>query len=935
MADRAEVRIGFSDVFKDDVFGPVLAAAKQLEGTLNTLEKRFAQLAKQGVEAAKRVDKSSQGAAKTLREKSKAVEQAAQATKALDVVEKARERLQRQLIVLESERAKELAEMRIEIKDQAKDLKMLIEAEKAQEKAAEAIEKLNKRQYSSYAELSDILDDLRARYKNLAATNQLNTQEAAELRDAIVMVDKQLKEIDFSVGQFQRNVGNYAASFKEALTDFFSGAGPAGQAVLGLGFAAQRAGDAFRAGGGGVKGFFRALVEGAKALRGIGLLLLLEGLSKLVETFHDMVGGSERIQAAQRALDVTKQEVRLNEQLAAIKTRLDALEEDSLQAINRREELLRRQFAIEQRLAALRVAKAREELQKAQDQAKEAQESFGVRIARALGIAIRAMLNGVATLIQAIGQLAVVLDKDAGKRFEAFSASVRKAGEDVQEFFAGFAAQERVDALQALAEAEKGLSDAMQEQQALANEHGRALEELQKKRDELIKQALEGLEVEVEAERNAREELEHEYAKRIQALRDAYVEAQRVLGGDAQAIAQARLKFEQSLFALETERQRRLAQLLAESRKRLSEIERGLEEQSLKAQLAAIRDKYAAILQEVEKQEQILQEQQADLRARLISAQAREEAQAIFAAAGKRIQLQEQLAEARLEQERIKFDTEVSFVRYRERRMLEIQLEATKQRLEALKVLQQRYTSEELDLQRAQLEAQITQLQAQLKAFIQQAQKEAISQIIQSAQELANAIGSYLQRLEQRQLDIMQRQQAALQRRISVFERAAESGTLAATESIAALEKEEAALVQRQEAIKRQAQRREFALAAIRAYASAVQRGSPNALLDVIKDITALTTLIQSLPTFQHGSENVREGIRIPSAVRDALIVRVEAGERIVPREINRQLQGVPNELLPQLLKSQKVEFDYDSLANALVAIFRRGNKTQISKRAL
>jgi hypothetical protein len=112
----------------------------------------------------------------------------------------------------------------------------------------------NKELKGSYADLSNALDDLRERYKDLVVQGKANTDEAAELRDAIAKLDRELKEIDFSVGQFQRNVGNYAQSFKEALTDFFRGAGPAGEAVLGLGFAAQRAGDAFRGGGGRRKG---------------------------------------------------------------------------------------------------------------------------------------------------------------------------------------------------------------------------------------------------------------------------------------------------------------------------------------------------------------------------------------------------------------------------------------------------------------------------------------------------------------------------------------------------------------------------------------------------------------------------------------------------------------------------------------------------------
>lgn len=70
---------------------------------------------------------------------------------------------------------------------------------------------------ATYRELSKRLNDLRHRYKDMAAAEQEATQEAQDLLQEITLLDRRLKKIDADVGQFQRNVGGYT----EALSQFF------------------------------------------------------------------------------------------------------------------------------------------------------------------------------------------------------------------------------------------------------------------------------------------------------------------------------------------------------------------------------------------------------------------------------------------------------------------------------------------------------------------------------------------------------------------------------------------------------------------------------------------------------------------------------------------------------------------------------------------
>jgi hypothetical protein len=69
----------------------------------------------------------------------------------------------------------------------------------------------------AYRRLSKELNDQRKRYKDLAAAEQESSQEAKDLLVSIGALDKRLKGIDATVGQFQRNVGGYT----EALSNFF------------------------------------------------------------------------------------------------------------------------------------------------------------------------------------------------------------------------------------------------------------------------------------------------------------------------------------------------------------------------------------------------------------------------------------------------------------------------------------------------------------------------------------------------------------------------------------------------------------------------------------------------------------------------------------------------------------------------------------------
>ncbi len=742
-------------------------------------------------------------------------------------------------------------------------------------------------------------------------------------------LDRELKEIDFSVGQFQRNVGNYAQSFKEALTDFFRGAGPAGQAVLGLGFAAQRAGDAFRAAGGGVKGFARAVVEAGRALRGVGLLLILEAISKL----SSLGKGLEALEKAKERIDSLRDEIRLNEQLAAIKLRLEAQEATSLAALQRRGLLLEQQAQLELKLIEQERARVEREKVKIEEELKDIEDSFFVKLFRGLGRALGAFIRGIGQVVRAIGELAGVFNEDLRTRIKGFADTIGAAAVDVERFFSNIEADKAAELTEKLADAEGRLSDLRIKEAEVTAKLRKEQEELAKQREELIQRTLDSLEVEVEAVQTQREALKKEYAKRISDLENAYEEAKKVLEGNEATLLEAQRRYLASLSALEAEFARKEAEILAENAQKLAKIRSDLQQDALISEIEAIRERYDALIEEVQKSAAELQSDEIELIQRLEEAKTRAIIAAQLRNAEADIKFREELAKARLETERKNFATEEEFAQYRERQLLEIQIEAAKERLKVLGELYRVTGEKQLELEIAQTEALIAQLNAKLNALADsglEQQKAIIKEYLQALDALADAFDSYLKRIEERALSGLERQRGLLERRIAVFEGLAKEGALAATESIAALEAQEAQLIQQQEQLKRRAQRREFALAAVKTYVQLLERGAPNALAQTIRDITLLTQLISKLPTFYHGTEYVRDGMRIPNAVRDALIVRVHEGERIVPAHINKQLRGVKNEDLPKLASGDKVSFDYDRFLETLDVLL--SNRTSIKR---
>lgn len=141
---------------------------------------------------------------------------------------KALNQITEETVKIEKEKLKVDREIRITRKEQLSAEQSL---QRQREKSIAQMEKEAKRAQElarPYNSMSNRLNQLRKDYKDLAVAGNENTASARKMKVEIDSLDRTLKKADGSVGQFQRNVGNYPklfSSITSALTQLGLGFG--------------------------------------------------------------------------------------------------------------------------------------------------------------------------------------------------------------------------------------------------------------------------------------------------------------------------------------------------------------------------------------------------------------------------------------------------------------------------------------------------------------------------------------------------------------------------------------------------------------------------------------------------------------------------------------------------------------------------------------
>ena len=191
--------IAQSDLFKDmrDSAAQTLPVMKELSNILGS----FMQQTKENVKA------NPLGSAQDINAMTSAYNSATSAATAKLKVDKEIAEQEAKLSTVLNEKTGKMNDNLVEL------AKLRLANEEARKQAKElAKEELGLN--SEYSKQSKTLNDLRKQYKELALTNKGNTQEAKALLQQVTQLDKKLKDVDATVGQHQRNVGNYSDALR-------------------------------------------------------------------------------------------------------------------------------------------------------------------------------------------------------------------------------------------------------------------------------------------------------------------------------------------------------------------------------------------------------------------------------------------------------------------------------------------------------------------------------------------------------------------------------------------------------------------------------------------------------------------------------------------------------------------------------------------------
>ena len=210
-------KIERKDVIEDGLFDDAKKSADELLKTMDKLNEELKETAKLQKKVAQESDNSAKGA----RDLNNIRKESVKTAEAQEKILKERVKLEQKLKIANSEAIQANVQLKVQLQEQNKVNKQL------------AREKL--KLIGAYEKESKRLIKLRKEYKDLAVQEKANTKEAKALLNEITRLDAKLKGVDASVGQFQRNVGNYTNAFQKLGGTWKNLIGIAGQFGVALG----------------------------------------------------------------------------------------------------------------------------------------------------------------------------------------------------------------------------------------------------------------------------------------------------------------------------------------------------------------------------------------------------------------------------------------------------------------------------------------------------------------------------------------------------------------------------------------------------------------------------------------------------------------------------------------------------------------------------
>lgn len=910
--------IKHSEVIEEGVFSPTIQEAKALHDSLQLIVNDF-----------KEILKTTQAAAKSnsfenfddIEKAAKAMNDAKSAADGLAKTEKAL-----------AEATKNLKAAQAGEVDEVTRMKLATQAAQAETKRL-AKEQINLG--NAYDQQSAKLNNLRRAYKDLAVQNKQNSAEAQELLAEITRLDGELKTIDATVGQFQRNVGNYAGAFSnafEVLNNELRTTSSMRKEVKGFGkdFDDLTKKEAVLTQvTNSLNKEFKTSVQQSRAYqeaaRQIGFTFGHN--SEIFQKFKDQVGeGVDQINDINDAIKVAASDTATLDRLISAANGIAggfAVAEGAVALFGDESEDLRKTMVKLQSVLAITngLQAVQAELRNKDSIATKAQIGLQRLYALAVGNSTGAMkgfrlallATWVGAIIVALGLLIANFDKiknalglGVNPATRQLAEETKKAAEASREALEAFDIEER--RLRALGAAELDLI-AIRRQRT--EENKRALEEdlLAQKRvlnettaafvrmkalaasgnafvtlfgtdqedvDEVKKQVTEAT--------RAYEEAVAQLAELDKKNNDLIIKQQREVSelrianmedGLAKELAKEAESYDQRKEQLK-ENTEALALLEINYAKNVTKIRQDYHRRRMEEEIKAEQVYQDLLIENMDEGfDKLIAQENNNFQKRK-----RELAGNYKALEQLEIQHYDRLAEIARERNPVP-----EVIKSQQKDLKDVQKNLLKTQEDALKKSQEGVTKT--------LEENAQRQEAALRRAQRQAQR-----LADTAEE-ANKIADRRSQKRQQELD---KEMEASKKRADELRQLAIQGDKNAQDSIAAEEKRQAEIERRREKEKAKERRRQLALTAINTYNSKVQAGDPNALGSTIRDLTLLGAAIAAIPGFYEGTENIADALGKPNLPgKDGYIVRVDGDERVLNPSQNAMVGDLSNEELAEI----------------------------------
>lgn len=997
----------YEDIFEKDLWDKLKAQLEEVIAIVKNLKSELLDvgkaLAAQGIKASTQDLQEAIRVYNELIEVLKAYNSTAKIQISLGEVheslEKRISRAVRERVAQTTEEYKLLTKLQVANREYASDLRKAIKEENALREATELLEKAKRREFEGYADLSETLEKLRVAYKSLVVTGKGNTELAQELSRAIRSLDAEIKRVDASVGQFQRNVGDYFNQFSSAIQTniiTLAGLGDSFQNVQAVAaqtltsiinrlIVATSVAEGLRASltllkgalaGLGIAAIVDLLVLMTESLKGQSLEVR-KGLQEL-EKERDVF---ERIKSLQSAIRASEEEVN-----ALVRARYFSVQaiENAIASINRKMDF-QRQIVGEiaqaeyERLGIL-IENARLRLEEERGTDKEldaAKELFELEKQRSeIGEKLRNQLDELNKKQEAAVEVLRQRQKEIlelQRRITEFisassnelTESLRSALDLPQELkkqyeeallVVGKAVREAFDA-KVLTLQMARINGIFENLKSRVEEIGRSggISLLQDEFSGLVdrvsaaQKALAQLREEIlvaEKELKAQNKLTRDIADGFQLIREQITNTEKALARlEAQGAMDIALKNLQGNLSEIVSLYRQLAQttkdtvIAGDALTKAAEREVELRKRTLEAQIEVLNKQKMLIAERVKEgiiseetgkeliaalEERIrLTERLRDLQGEIIGNQLKESLRTLYESESKKI---EESINRRYDLLKKRIEATYVFAGDRERELRKLEKERMIELIAAYDELanKRRLTDDEA-IRRQTLVFELQALNNQALEKLYNSLRDATEKVAEMAKTLS--LGQ-LELINQQRQDLI----GSLERDLDFLKNLAIAGNKQAFENYAKVLEEERKL--REEFFKTQKElaRRQAVLELIKAFSSIAAVNPVGASGHVLGFVSQIASALASIG-LKEGTEYVdrRHGVFLNTA-RDAILTRLDIGERVIPRELNEKLGGISNEELVNRVNSN-VSYDYDSLYGTLIKIVNRPGQKIIRRR--